>query len=81
VQNCQDIMFVHTITIRAGTNFAVRARELSRVGWFPTFTITEDYALGMLLCAAGVRGRYLPLHLAVSQEGLPAKLHQIMGTP
>jgi hypothetical protein len=37
-----------------------------QVGWFPEWTITEDYALSLLLKAAGVHGRYLPLYLAVS---------------
>lgn len=37
-----------------------------QVGWFPEWTITEDYALSLQLKAAGVQGRYLPLYLAVS---------------
>jgi cellulose synthase/poly-beta-1,6-N-acetylglucosamine synthase-like glycosyltransferase len=37
-----------------------------QVGWFPTYTITEDYALSMELKKAGCRGRYLPLNLVVS---------------
>jgi len=40
------------------------------VGWFPEYTITEDYALSMELKLAGYRGRYLPLELAV-REPLP----------
>lgn len=38
-----------------------------QVGWFPEYTITEDYALSMELKKAGCRGRYLPLNLVVSQ--------------
>ncbi|KAI8463461.1 MAG: glycosyl hydrolase family 9-domain-containing protein [Monoraphidium minutum] len=50
-----------------GTNFAVRAAALAAVGWFPEYTITEDYALSMELKAAGFRGRYLPEYLAVGE--------------
>lgn len=37
-----------------------------QVGWFPTYTITEDYALSQELKMAGFKGRYLPEYLAVS---------------
>lgn len=37
-----------------------------QVGWFPTYTITEDYALSCELKMAGFKGRYLPEYLAVS---------------
>jgi cellulose synthase/poly-beta-1,6-N-acetylglucosamine synthase-like glycosyltransferase len=39
---------------------------LLQAGWFPEYTITEDYALSMELKLAGFRGRYLPEYLAVS---------------
>jgi cellulose synthase/poly-beta-1,6-N-acetylglucosamine synthase-like glycosyltransferase len=39
-----------------------------QAGWFPEYTITEDYALSMELKMAGFRGRYLPDYLAVSQQ-------------
>jgi hypothetical protein len=35
-----------------GTNFALRANALAHCGWFPTYTITEDFALGALPCPA-----------------------------
>jgi hypothetical protein len=38
----------------------------AQAGWFPEYTITEDYALSMELKLAGFRGRYLPEYLAVS---------------
>lgn len=41
-----------------------------QVGWFPTYTITEDYALSMELRKAGCTGRYLPLNLAVRPAGV-----------
>jgi hypothetical protein len=33
------------------------------VGWFPTYCITEDYALSMELKAAGFKGRWVFLSL------------------
>jgi cellulose synthase/poly-beta-1,6-N-acetylglucosamine synthase-like glycosyltransferase len=48
-----------------GTNVCIRARCLAVAGWFPEYTITEDYALSMELKLAGFRGRYLPEYLAV----------------
>lgn len=36
-----------------------------QVGWFPTYTITEDYALSQELKMAGFKGRYLSEYLAV----------------
>jgi cellulose synthase/poly-beta-1,6-N-acetylglucosamine synthase-like glycosyltransferase len=44
-----------------------------QAGWFPEYTITEDYALSMELKLAGFRGRYLPEYLAVS-VGYPVLL-------
>jgi hypothetical protein len=37
----------------AGTNFCIRARALGICGWFPEYTITEDYALSMELKKRG----------------------------
>eukprot|EP00879_Flechtneria_rotunda_P004438 GHRR01004689.1.p1 GENE.GHRR01004689.1~~GHRR01004689.1.p1 ORF type:complete len:1077 (+),score=332.23 GHRR01004689.1:2028-5258(+) len=50
-----------------GTNFCLRARSLGMVGWFPEYTITEDYALSMELKSAGFKGRYLAEYLAVGE--------------
>ena len=36
-----------------GTNFCIRAQALGRCGWFPEYTITEDYALSMELKKQG----------------------------
>lgn len=38
-----------------------------QVGWFPEYTITEDYALSMELKSAGFKGRYLSEYLAVGE--------------
>jgi cellulose synthase/poly-beta-1,6-N-acetylglucosamine synthase-like glycosyltransferase len=51
----------------AGTNFCLRARSLAAVGWFPEYTITEDYALSMELKSAGFKGTYLNEYLAVGE--------------
>ena len=37
------------------------------MGWFPTWTITEDYALGMELKGAGYEAVYLREYLAVGE--------------
>ncbi|WIA20938.1 hypothetical protein OEZ85_005279 [Tetradesmus obliquus] len=50
-----------------GTNFCLRARSLAAVGWFPEYTITEDYALSMELKSAGFKGTYLNEYLAVGE--------------
>lgn len=50
-----------------GTNFIIRARELAVCGFFPTFTITEDYALGMIMKARGCQARYLNEYLAIGE--------------
>lgn len=38
-----------------------------QVGWFPEYTITEDYALSMEFKSAGFKGRYLAEYLAVGE--------------
>eukprot|EP00803_Ostreobium_quekettii_P008141 evm.model.scf_818.6 EVM.evm.TU.scf_818.6 scf_818:24592-31196(+) len=47
-----------------GTNFVIRASALSGVGYFPTYTVTEDYALSLELGRHGYKTRYLPEYLA-----------------
>jgi cellulose synthase/poly-beta-1,6-N-acetylglucosamine synthase-like glycosyltransferase len=51
----------------AGTNFCLRCYPLADCGWFPTFTITEDYALGMLMKAKGYKAGYLNEYLAIGE--------------
>ena len=46
------------------------------MGWFPEYTITEDYALSMELKAAGFKGRYLPEYLAVGEA--PDEIRDVM---
>jgi cellulose synthase/poly-beta-1,6-N-acetylglucosamine synthase-like glycosyltransferase len=50
-----------------GTNFALRANALAHCGWFPTYTITEDYALGMELKRLGYNAVYLKEYLAYGE--------------
>jgi cellulose synthase/poly-beta-1,6-N-acetylglucosamine synthase-like glycosyltransferase len=50
-----------------GTNFCLRCFPLADCGWFPTFTITEDYALGMMLKAKGYKAGYLNEYLAIGE--------------
>jgi endoglucanase len=50
-----------------GTNFALRANALCHCGWFPTYTITEDYALGMELKRLGYTAVYLKEYLAYGE--------------
>ena len=50
-----------------GTNFCIRAAPLADCGWFPTFTITEDYYLGMVLKKKGYKAGYLNEYLAIGE--------------
>eukprot|EP00879_Flechtneria_rotunda_P009977 GHRR01010433.1.p1 GENE.GHRR01010433.1~~GHRR01010433.1.p1 ORF type:complete len:1225 (+),score=296.26 GHRR01010433.1:1011-4685(+) len=51
-----------------GTNFVLRCSALAECGWFPTFSITEDYTLGMLLKAKGYKAGYLNEELAFGES-------------
>jgi cellulose synthase/poly-beta-1,6-N-acetylglucosamine synthase-like glycosyltransferase len=55
------------LVLSAGTNFAIRSRALCHAKWFPTYTITEDYALGYELKKLGYNGSYLAKYLAVGE--------------
>jgi cellulose synthase/poly-beta-1,6-N-acetylglucosamine synthase-like glycosyltransferase len=50
-----------------GTNFCLRCNALADCGWFPTFSITEDYTLGMMLKAKGYKAGYLNEYLAIGE--------------
>lgn len=50
-----------------GTNFIIRSKSLAECGFFPNFTITEDYALGMLMKAKGMQAKYLNEYLAIGE--------------
>ncbi len=43
------------------------------MGWFPDYTITEDYALGMELKMAGRKGAYLAEYLAAGEAPLEVR--------
>ncbi|KAL3145110.1 hypothetical protein ABBQ38_001719 [Trebouxia sp. C0009 RCD-2024] len=43
----------------AGTNFVIRSSAFAEAGYFPTHTLTEDYALGMEMRRKGWRGMFV----------------------
>ena len=50
-----------------GTNFLLRARPFSEAGWFPEWTLTEDFALGIELKRRGWQCSYVAEYLAVGE--------------
>jgi hypothetical protein len=54
----------------AGTNYAVRAKALCQVGWYPEYTVGEDYALGMELKQVGRKATYIAERLAAGEAPL-----------
>jgi hypothetical protein len=48
----------------------VRGRALAHCGWFPTYTVGEDYALGVELKQRGYRGAYIAERLAAGEAPL-----------
>ena len=51
----------------AGTNFLTRSCAFAAAGWSPTYTLTEDYALGMELKKRRWQCRYVNEYLAVGE--------------
>ena len=51
----------------AGTNFLTRSAAFAAAGWSPTYTLTEDYALGMELKKRRWQCRYVNEYLAVGE--------------
>eukprot|EP00127_Corallochytrium_limacisporum_P004765 Clim_evm4s173 gene=Clim_evmTU4s173 len=52
-------------TACVGTNFIASRMALSDIGGFPTFSVTEDAAMGMLMQSKGYKGIYTGEYLAV----------------
>ncbi|KAK9826822.1 hypothetical protein WJX81_004238 [Elliptochloris bilobata] len=50
-----------------GTNFLTRSCAFAAAGWSPTYTLTEDYALGMELKKRHWQCRYVNEYLAVGE--------------
>jgi cellulose synthase/poly-beta-1,6-N-acetylglucosamine synthase-like glycosyltransferase len=50
-----------------GTNFLVRANCFQDCGWSPTYTLTEDYALGMEMKMRNWHCRYVEEYLAIGE--------------
>ena len=56
-----------TCTAHAGTNFLMRAKAFMEAGGSPTYTLTEDFALGMEMKKYGWQCRYVQEYLAVGE--------------
>ena len=50
-----------------GTNFLLRARAFNEAGWFPEWTLTEDFALGIELKRRGWQCSYVDEFLAIGE--------------
>ena len=50
-----------------GTNFLIRARAFQDCGWFPDWTLTEDFALGIELKRRKWQCRYVDEYLALGE--------------
>ncbi|CAL5228455.1 g11593 [Coccomyxa viridis] len=50
-----------------GTNFLIRSAAFREAGWSPEYTLTEDYALGMVLKMNKWKCRYVEEYLAVGE--------------
>lgn len=50
-----------------GTNFLLRAAPFKEAGWFPEWTLTEDFALGIELKKRGWQCRYVNEYLAIGE--------------
>lgn len=50
-----------------GTNFLVRAKAFQHAGWFPEWTLTEDFAMGIELKRRDWQCRYVDEYLAVGE--------------
>jgi len=50
-----------------GTNFLLRAAAFKEAGWFPEWTLTEDFALGIELKKLGWQCRYVNEYLAIGE--------------
>ena len=54
-------------SVYAGTNFLTRSMAFQEAGWSPTYTLTEDFALGMYLKANKWHCRYVEEYLAIGE--------------
>lgn len=53
--------------VATGTNFLVRARCFQECGWSPTYTLTEDFALGIEMKKHGWHCRYVADYLVYGE--------------
>lgn len=59
--------WAHMLVWPAGTNFLIRSAAFREAGWSPEYTLTEDYALGMVLKMNKWKCRYVEEYLAVGE--------------
>lgn len=55
------------LCVHAGTNFLTRSMAFQESGWSPTYTLTEDFALGMYMKANKWHCRYVEEYLAIGE--------------
>ena len=60
-------MLADRLICPAGTNFLIRSAAFREAGWSPEYTLTEDYALGMVLKMNKWKCRYVEEYLAVGE--------------
>ena len=60
-----------------GTNFVVRAAALKEVGGSPTYTLTEDFALGMALKMYGWHCRYVQVGMHAATACCPIQEYML----
>lgn len=54
-------------TCTAGSNFVLRSQYAQEVGWFPTYTMCEDFALALELQAKKRKSAYVREFLAMGE--------------
>lgn len=50
-----------------GSNFLMRAKHCQEAGWFPTYTMCEDFALALELQARRYKSAYVQEFLALGE--------------
>lgn len=51
----------------AGSNFVMRAKHCQEAGWFPTYTMCEDFALALELQSKNYKSAYVQEFLALGE--------------
>ena len=53
--------------IVAGSNFVMRAKHCQEAGWFPTYTMCEDFALALELQSKKYKAAYVQEFMALGE--------------